>query len=138
MGRWIAFLVMALLSSAARGDAKGVLNSPQQTVVVLAGEMELTAFYTESHNRFEVTALIRDGHGETLRARLPLHEGQVHGLMLEGREDGDEVRFTFRRSRRNVHVEAVAIVEAPLELSARSDGRADLNQIRNRKSIEAR
>ena len=99
-------LITAILTAApsigapVKADPVKTLDQASQTVMIEQAGVHLTAFYDEQvGGTLNLTVLITDADGDTLRTRIALKNRQHHTVLLPGREnDQHPVRIEFLRT----------------------------------------
>ncbi|MEM9062457.1 MAG: hypothetical protein AAGD13_18505 [Pseudomonadota bacterium] len=95
------------------------LDQPSQTAMIEAGPLRVVAFYNVHDEVLDLTVLITDQEGETLRTRVALRDRQHHALTLsDEREDQTTYRIEFLRTGAQIEV-AVRDVAEVSDLAAR-------------------
>lgn len=87
MVRVLIFITAFLLATVAHGaplleDRLAKLDQPSQTATIETGTLSIVAFYRAREDLLDLTLLVTDQDGETLRTRVALRDRQHHALTL--------------------------------------------------------
>ena len=97
----LAIVLTATPGIAAAGKANQLtlLSQASQTAMIQEAGLQVVAYYARQGDVLDLTILVTDQEGDTLRTRIALKDRQHHVLLIPAAErDGNPVRIEFLRT----------------------------------------